>query len=319
MRISILILQLFLIQLLIGQNQNPFNGYLPMMKTSSLNWASAMNKNETILFEAQPTIYYQIYNQYRQDSLAKKQALYVYFQSHFRMYNEESLPVKTPSYMGFIGWQKSYNWVRKSQFTWLLETGHYSNGQSRSTWNEQFEDGSDSSEAAYRAINNESNLSQLLNRSTGNFSVNLSRIRFQYVIPQKREQENRVLLHKIALEYLRYHAAFAMLIDYTDGISDVEIIGENQFQLEYESVFETVNRSRLTFNQECTYLAGSHPSINPIRLKSTISFFPKDWVTGFFVSYIHGHDNYNYRIVDSRNQVQLGIHFDFYNLRQHRL
>jgi hypothetical protein len=318
MRTLLLVCQVCLINVLIAQKSNPFNGYLPMMKTSSLNWASAMDKSESILFEAQPTIYYQIYNQYRQDTSAKRQALYVYFQSHFRMYNEKSLPVKTPSYMGFIGWQKSYNFARKSQFTWLLETGHYSNGQSRSSWDENIPDDTDSSQAVYKTITDDTDLSKILNRNSGNFSVNLSRVRVQYVIPQKREQKNRILLHKVSAEFLKYHSAFAMLIDYTDGISDVDYIGHNQFQLEYESVFETVSQSRLSFNQQATYLSGAHPSINPLRLKTTVSYFPNDWITGFFVSFIHGHDNYNYRVVDSRNQVQIGIHFDFYNLRQHR-
>lgn len=308
--------------LLSAQDKNPFQGYLPIREVTSLGWASAMNENEPILFEAKPTIYYQLYNTYNMENIESgekvKQAFYLYFQSHFRMYQSLSLPVKTPSYRGYIGWQRTFNLPYNSQLTFAIETGHYSNGQSFSAWNEDIKDGTPQSDSIYKSIHDEDNLAEMLNRNSGNFSINNSKLEIQYVLPQKNGHNGKLLLHKLGAYYNRNHTAFAMLLDYSNGESDVQLVGKNEFAISYETFLETDLSFRWSFKHQLSYLTQQHKSINPLRYQATFSIYPKDWVTGFYVSYVYGRDNYNYRIVDSRNQFALGIHFDFYNLKQYR-
>lgn len=161
-------------------------------------------------------------------------------------------------------------------------------------------------------------MAAILNRNSGNFSINNSKVEIQYVLPQKNNQNGKLMLHKIGAYYNRNHTAFAMLLDYSNGESDVQFVGKNEFAISYETFFETDLRFRWSLNHQFSYLTQQQKSINPLRYQATFSIYPKDWVTGFYLSYVYGRDNYNYRIVDSRNQFALGIHFDFYNLKQYR-
>ena len=76
-------------------------------------------------------------------------------------------PVKTPSYKLLIGWQKIFKTNADNFLTAGIETGHYSNGQSRSAFSTEFEDDSPESRALYDTFTDDTDLAALLNRANG--------------------------------------------------------------------------------------------------------------------------------------------------------
>ena len=297
-----------------AQKRNPFNSYLPIMESSSISWRSPMNKNENIVFDLQPTLYYQFYNTYSNQEGLDKQAVYANFKSHLRMYNENSLPVKTPSYKAFLGYQRSFSWS-KNQLNIAIETGHYSNGQSRCAWDASVADGSEECQAAYRAINDDTDLADIYNRNSGNFSINLSQLIVQFVIPRVDETKLRdaAIAHRFTLTLGRNDEAFALLFDFSGKEDDIQLVGDNFINIETESFFSPNEKLDFSLKNELEYVNGVHASINPWRYTFSVNVFPLEWVTAFYVAYTTGHDNYNYRIVDSGNQISVGVRWDLFN------
>ncbi len=307
--------------LLNAQKRNPFNSYLPIMENSSVSWKSPMNEEEDIVFDAQPTLYYQLYNTYLNQEKKNKQAVYIVFKSHLRMYQERSLPVKTPSYIGFLGYQKSFKWG-KNKLNLALETGHYSNGQSRCAWDANIEDGTEECKAAFDAITDNTDLAAIYNRNSGNFSINLSKIILQYVIPQSKSKDvnNYAIAHRFNLMLGRNHENFAFLFDIgrENNGGDIQFVGDNFIQVATESFFSASKKFDLSIKNELEYIHGTHPSINPWRYTFSVNVFPLDWVTAFQVAFSSGHDNYNYRIVDSGNQFTIGVRWDLFDRSQYK-
>ena len=66
---------------------------------------------------------------------------------------------------------------------------------------------------------------------------------------------------------------------------------------------------RISIAENIELIQDAHPSVNPIRsdLRFTFYAWPRLPEFGFFASYQYGHDNYNFRFVDSGHQVALGI------------
>ena len=289
------------------------------MENSIFSWKTPMNEEESFLFDAQPTLYYQFYNSYLMSEKKHQQAAYAFFKTHIRMYQETSLPIKTPSYIGFIGYQYSFNWG-KNQFNLAAETGHYSNGQSNCAWDPSFKDGSPACEAAFTAINDETNLADLLNRSSGNFSTNTTKLMLQFVLPRINNTDSSGfdIAHRLSFSYSRNHEAFAYLFNVSNGQGDIQFIGDQSFAFSTESFFSLDANIDLSIKNDVEYIHGVHPSINPWRYSLTVNVFPADWVTAFFVSYTTGHDNYNYRIVDSRNQFSVGVSWDLFDRQQYQ-
>ena len=318
-KLSILLLAVLCCFQLVGQNRNPFKSYLPIMDNTSFSWRSPMNKNEALVFDAQPTLYYQFFNTYLNQEKRNKHAIYAIFKTHIRMFQGESFPIKTPSYKGFFGYQHSFKWGN-NHFNLALETGHYSNGQSGCAWAENIKDGTDECKVARAAISDQDDLAKLLNRSSGNFATNLTRFSIQYVIPKIKESATKdlELAHRFTLGYSKNHKAFAFPFNFSSGKGDIQIIGNQTISLSSESFFSLNENFDLSIKNKLDYIDDVHPSINPWRYNFTVNFFPKEWVTAFFMAFTSGHDNYNYRIVDSGNQFSVGVRWDLFDRSQYQ-
>lgn len=313
-------------------SQNTFNDYAqfyPIGDDPNVRYMTSYTKQEKILFEFNPTVRYSIYNNFMKGLMQEykhTQAWYASFRPQIRVYDENSYPIKTPSYKFFLGTQHLYRLpnykISENQEQFIgfsVESGHYSNGQSGSAFSNDFADGSKGSDSIYGLINTSTKLSEILNRNTGNFSTNLTEINInfrRYSIDEKNEPKK---MHSFNIGYVRYHNKFLGLGNfggYTD--EDIRIYGINRYLFGYEHlrVFKNGNGARISFKENIEIIAGVKYHINPFRSESIFTYYPfikiiknkiRPKAIGFFVSYIYGHDNYNYRFVDSGSQFTIGI------------
>ena len=101
---------------------------------------------------------------------------------------------------------------------------------------------------------------------------------------------------------------------------DLDLIGRHRINMKYEYAlnFKLVKKSnvsqRIRVKQTLEAIFGAHPHINPIRTETALTFYPLSTVSalGLSFSYIYGHDNYNYRIVDSGSQFSVGLTWDLF-------
>ena len=122
-----------------------------------MRYMSSYVKWETILFEANPIANFSLYNNFEKGLMNGKnhlQAWYFSFKPQLRMYTENSLPVKTPSYRIFPATQHMFRLQPPNdsvQRFWgfAFESGHYSNGQSGCAFSEMYEDGTKESNRNY--------------------------------------------------------------------------------------------------------------------------------------------------------------------------
>ena len=59
------------------------------------------------------------------------------------------------------------------------------------------------------------------------------------------------------------------------------------------------------------YITNPHTSVQRMRVELTANIYLENNL-GFFISGVYGHDNYNYRFVDSGFQMYGGINFDIF-------
>ncbi len=309
----------FLIAVFATQAQNnPFSGYMPIQEAPSLQWLSPGEESEPMVFDAEPIIYYYVYNSYREDSLAKgdvkPEGIYLNFISNFRMYQGKSTPIKTPSYKAIVGWQRSQGIGTPTVFTYMLETGHYSNGQSRCAWSDTSLDRSLGCNKLYQGINDHTDLDVLLNRSSGNFTTNFSRFALKLELKGK---EPSHYYQSFQMSYTYNHVAFAGIINYGGSVeNDLSIIGDGEAKVEHEIALQGKEESMWSLRQSFGYLIDAHPSIEPIRYTAQLHYFPADWSTAFHLFYAFGHDNYNYRMVDEVSQIGFGLVWDLNRKRK---
>ncbi len=295
-----------------------FNQVYPISDNPNISWKSNLVKSETILFEANPSVKFSFYNDIYQKLFGDKsfgQGYYASFTPELRMYNENSVPVKMPSYRILLGFQHVYKLNGHDLFSYALESGHYSNGQNGCTFNSQYADSSPQSDSVIAAINSKTNLSDWLNRTNGEFSTDLTTMIFNYrfnglidhTVPQR--------VHSLKTGFTYYHDRFLGILPF-GGYADnlISIYGHWRLMAAYEytravgkSNNELVNnKNRITLSENIEYIPDAHPFVNPIRSVSTASFFFRNNF-GFFASYIYGHDDYNIRFVDAGSQVSFGV------------
>jgi len=323
-----------LLMLLIGFNslilsQNPkdslnnetgdsgFKEYYPIHVKPSIGYLSSMNKYEDILFDAKPTVYYSFYNNMRsimQNSIHKPSyAVYLLFQPHIRMYTENSLPVKTPSYKLLLGLQGLVKTKNNNFFAWALESGHYSNGQSGCAFGSGLVDESVECNQVHATINDNSDLSALLNRTNGNFSTNTTKLSFNFRLNNLSATDKPYKVHSFSTSWELYHNKMLGVFDkggYTDF--DIDIYGHNRFNFEYEFIHTYTHRFRYSLGVKTEIIQGAHPYVEPFRGELNFTCYPFNKDVGLFVTYITGHDNYNYRFVDSGNQLSIGLTWDWF-------
>ncbi|MEO9501064.1 hypothetical protein [Nonlabens ulvanivorans] len=293
-----------------------FKDYYPISVRPEASIGLGNNPYEQILLEATPVVYYGFYNDMRrslnQDTITSGDAVYLSFQPHFRIYNEESKPVKTPSYKVLIGWQRIIKTDDDNFLTAAIESGHFSNGQAGSAFSTEFEDNSEESIAIYDRITDDTDLAALLNRSTGNFSTNLTRFSFNYRLNTFNEDNIPQKIHSMTATYQLYHDKFMGLIDFGGyNPQDIDIYGRHKFELGYEFTSH-LKKMRFTLSQQFDYTIGSHPSSVPYRSVTTGILYPWDNDLGFFTKFSFGRDNYNYRFVDNFPRFTVGVTWDWF-------
>ncbi|MGJ8664844.1 MAG: hypothetical protein ACSHW7_00625 [Patiriisocius sp.] len=329
MNISIVFRAFFSLLVFLGSLQNAyaqtdktpktpssFKEYYPIAQRSYLSGGFGNNEYEQILLDAKPSVYYSFYNDIRESVTADERtpgyAVYLSFQPQFRIYNEESKPVKTPSYKILAGWQPIIVTTNNNFLTLAVESGHYSNGQSNSAFSDAFEDGSEEGQAVYETINDDTDLSEILNRRTGNFSTNLTRISFNYRQNKFTDEVIPKRIHSYTLSYQLYHDKFFGFIDFGGyNPEDIGIYGRHRIEAQYEFTFYWKGM-RVAAGQDVFLQLGAHPSVTPYRSQTRMIVHPWNTDLGFFGQFDFGFDDYNYRFVDSFPRMSFGISWDWF-------
>lgn len=299
--------------------ERDYKQFYPIGDDPDILFKTSYIKSETILFEANPIARYSFHNNIHKNLLNKNKikasAFYVAFKPQLRMYTDVSLPVKMPSYKVQLGFQGLYRAKGNDFFSYAVESGHYSNGQSGCAFSESFDDGSYQCDSIYNLITDQSDLSALLNRKSGNFSTNLTEIIFNYRfnhIDKNFERPDRT--HSLTLGFNIYHDRFWWLFNfggYSDN--DIKIYGRVRYTIAYSFIKllkpEQSNPKRVAFTENIELISGAHPSVNSLRSVTTFAYYPigKFKEFGIMTSYIYGHDNYNFRFVDAGSQFALGL------------
>lgn len=327
-----LCLLLLACSLLFVNAQKSFNDFMqpyPFGEDPNVRYLSSYAFQEKLVIETSPIVRYSIYNNFLKglmNDAKHMQAWYLAFKPQVRIYADNSKPVKTPSYRSYLGTQHLYRLPSLSDSTaqfwgFCFETGHYSNGQDMSAYSSLYPDGSPQSDSIYNTINSKSNLSDMLNRKSGNFSTNLSELSLNYRYYLLDENYLPASMHSFSLTYVLYHDLFMGVFDfggYTE--QDIKIYGKNRFQFTYEylQVFKHWGGRRIQLKENLEYIYKPHPWVNRWRVESMATLYPFAFnkSMGVFASYIYGHDNYNYRFVDSGQQFSIGISWSQFPLFQ---
>lgn len=315
-----------------SEDKNIFREYYPIGDDPNITLETPMiKKYETILFEANPAVHYSFFNNmYKALSHVKNAhpwSIYMSFKPEVRMYTDSSVPVKTPSYRIAVGTQHAFKWVNREKMRSTLlafefETGHYSNGQDGGSFTTQYKDGSPQSDAIYNTITPSTNLSAILNRENGNFTTDLTEIVGNIRFNKINNDYIPTRSHSLKLGLIIYQKKMLYLFDvggYSDN--DIKIYGRIRALFGYEYMY-TLKSSRFIFRKDSRLaltengeiIFDAHPFVQPLRSESgcTYYFFPNMPQFGLFLKFIAGHDNYNYRFVDSGHQYAFGASWSIF-------
>lgn len=311
-----------------GQSESGiFRDIYPIGDQMNIGYKSSMvPKKEKLIFEANPIVRLPIFNNILDNLEDGKNgsALYFNFNPTIRMYDDNSKPVKTPSYKISLGFQRIMKLGNKDNnfLAFDIQSGHYSNGQAKCIYNKDIDDGSAECDQLAAAITSQTNLSEIINRESGNFSTNFSEVtlNYRYIIFDEEEYTPKSSL-SVLFKYNRFHNNLLLLIKNLGGYSesDILIYGKNRFTLGASYMSRFSNESKLRklkidrWLVSCSYefISKPHESVNPSRLElfGTLYFTNS---MGIFIGGIFGHDNYNYRFVDSGSQVFTGLTYDIF-------
>jgi hypothetical protein len=288
----------------------------PIRDYPVVGYRSSLRKDEKIIVDVHPVLSLSIYDNFERRLKQRKlfsQGYYFSFRSHFRMYNEQSTPVKMPSYKVLLGLKHLFRINQQNYIGYSIESGHYSNGQSGCAFIGGGKDGSHQSDSVWATINNNSKLSDLINRTDGDFSTNLTELMLSYRYVTKLDTYAKPKhLHTLAVGAVYYHDRLFGLFD-KGGYSNnaVDVYGRWRFLFNYIYNYNWRSGYRILFSENIELISGAHPSVDPFRSLTQATFFlPRS--LGFYVNFIHGHDDYNLRFVDSGNQFGVGITWDFF-------
>src|SRR5882724_1067138 len=119
--------------------------WYPISDDPNISYKTSATPYETILFEANPIVHFSFFNNINgfQSSYGKshnhKQAWYLLYKPELRMYTDNSLPVKMPTYRILAGTQHFWRIGNRDLLGFSLESGHYSNGQDGGTFTTQYQ------------------------------------------------------------------------------------------------------------------------------------------------------------------------------------
>jgi hypothetical protein len=199
-------------------NYKAFSQIFPIRDNPTVGYRTSYNGKEKILFDVHPVLSLTLFNNFREE-LRKEGRRFshgysIIFRPHFRLYNDESTPVKMPSYRIMFGLQHLYKINQNHLVSYSFESGHYSNGQSGSAIIGGGVDGSPQSDSMWLTINKNSNMSELINRQNGDFSTNLTEILVNYrYIPLMDEYSKPKQIHSFTTGFQYYHNRLFGMID----------------------------------------------------------------------------------------------------------
>lgn len=291
----------------------------PIGDDANLMMKTSYSSREKILFEANPIVRYSFTNNIIENltngNHRSGTAVYFVFKPQLRMYVENSLPVKMPSYKIQLGYQRIFRTVKEDFITVGIETGHYSNGQSGAAFSEQFADGSSQSDSIYKTITPQTNLSALLNRKNGNFSTDLTELLFSYQFNwfdrDFRFPRNTLTVNAGLNIYHDYLLGIFDIGGYSDN--DIKIYGKLRYNFGVNYTGALIKKAgtykRISLSEKIEIIHGAHPWVKPIRSVTTVTVLPieKFKQFGIFANCSIGHDDYNFRFVDSGTLWGLGI------------
>lgn len=322
---------LFLLPLALWQysfGQDTYNDYLhfypiaddPNIKIRPIN--NYKYQHAEILFEANPIVRYNFINNYAknlQNSEDRAFAFYLSYRPQLRMYTTLSLPVITPSNKLLGGTQQTWRMREEKDklelLSFSLETGHFSNGQDDCAFARGVPDGSAACDSVYNLITSSTNLAEILNRRSGNFSTNLTELIINYRFYTITDHYRPKKMHSLNVGSIFYHDRLLGVFNiggYSD--EDIRIYGRWRFLLEYEYlwVFEGDENRRISGRLKVLRIQKPHNSVEPWRVEGTITYYPweESKSLGIFADVNLGHDDYNFRFVDSGTMISLGIAWD---------
>ncbi len=313
---KILITLVLMFALLRGhaQDDHKFRQLYPVGEGADINYKFLRyHETEKILFEANPTVRYSFHNMIRQrlaEGERHADAYYLSFRPQLRMYADNSKPVRTPSYRILVATQHVWTVEDDNLVAVSFETGHYSNGQDRSAFSEMFADESAGSDSLYALIDDNSNLSDMLNRSSGNFSTNLTELVVNYRFNKLNSNCIIDRWHLVKAGVTLYHDRLLYFIPiggYSD--EDIRLYGRARLMFGYEFMRARTVPCRWSLGATVEYITNPHPHVAPWRgvVTGTLYPFKGNDAFGFFANIIGGHDDYNFRFVDSGLQLSLGM------------
>jgi hypothetical protein len=313
-----------------GKKRKIFEAVYPIGENPNIGYKTSMVSQETILFEANPFLRLSLINTMDKfmSSVPNKNwklknwgfAWYISYRPQLRMYTDNSMPVKTPSCkISIIGLQLAKVFERGedrlSMLAFSFESGHFSNGQDRSAFNADIADGTEQSDSVYNLITDKTNLSKILNRNSGNFSTNYTEILASYKWFLSTDDKYRPM-KTLSLQggVTVYHDKL-LFVGNIGGYSDadIKIYGRNRFTFggSYMWRLNKTDLNRFVVSVNTEVIVKPHPSVESWRTEFTATYFMHNNM-GFFLSASAGHDNYNYRFVDSGFQAFGGITFDIF-------
>lgn len=247
-------------------------------------------------------------------------AWYINYRPQLRMYTDNSKPVKTPSAkISILGFQLAKILESKKDKLSMLaasfESGHFSNGQDRCAFNADIADQTQQCDSVYNLITDDTDLSKILNRNSGNFSTNYTEIIANYkwfICVDDKYRPKKTISAKAGVTI--YHNKL-LGVGNIGGFSDadIKIYGRSRFVggVDYMWRLSDDDLKRFVVSLSAELIVKPHPSVNPWRTDLSFTYFMNNNM-GFFVSANIGHDNYNYRFVDSGFQIYSGITFDIF-------
>ncbi|MCB0374360.1 MAG: hypothetical protein KDD04_00410, partial [Sinomicrobium sp.] len=145
-----------------------------------------------------------------------------------------------------------------------------------------------------------------------NFSTNLTKVMLNFRFNHFNDENRPVLIHSWTLSYRLFHNNFWGLFDFGGYPPyDIDIYGRHNIKGSYEFI-HSYKKIRYSIMVSADLLPDSHPSVEPLRLEGTAALYPFDTDMGFFASYTYGHDDYNYRFVDSFHRISFGVVWDWF-------
>lgn len=301
-------------------NYNLFGQFVPTRDNPTVGFKTNYNGKESILFDVHPVLSLNLFSNFQKQLQKKNKGKFIFsqgysfnFRPHFRLYSGESTPVKMPTYRFSLGLQHIYKFNAKHFFGYSIESGHYSNGQSGSAIIGGGADESAQSDSVWALVNDDTKLSEVINRSNGDFSTNLTEVLFNYrFVPFYDNYNKPKQIHSFTTGFQYYHNKFfgvANVGGYTP--QSIAIYGHWRYLFSYAYNYNLKSGYRIVVNENIEVIGGAHPSVNPIRMETQATIYTPI-ALGIFISYSYGHDNYNLRFVDSGHQFGFGITWEVF-------